>query len=65
MYTSHNVKEMIESVGQTLAAAMPSVSDPQVRQGLDMCLAVLHWAARVTPIEQQLCAQESREMASL
>jgi hypothetical protein len=30
-----------------------------------MCLGVLHWAARVAPVEQQLYAKESREMADL
>jgi len=66
MYDSPNAKDLIASVERVLqGAVLPHVADPLARQKAEMCLAVLHWAGRVVPIEQQLLASETNEMQAL
>jgi hypothetical protein len=66
VYDSPNVRDMLASVEKTLASAVLShIGDPQALQQAQMCMAVLHWAGRLVPVEQQLCLKENREMAEL
>jgi len=66
MYDSPNAKHLIASVEQVLkSTVLPHVADPLARQKAEMCLAVLHWAGRLIPVEQQLLAREADEMQRL
>ena len=66
MYNSPSAKDLIASVEQVFKSdVLPHVTDPLARQRAEMCLAVLHWAGRLVPIEQQLLARETDEMQRL
>lgn len=66
MYTSLNVGRMVAIVANTLSRnVLPHVSDPKAKQDADMCMAVLHWAAQLAPLEQRLYVQECKEMSEL
>jgi uncharacterized protein YllA (UPF0747 family) len=57
---------MLESVVNTLGRnVLPHVKNAKALQDAEMCVAVLKCAGRLVPTEQQLFAQEIREMSDL
>ncbi|XYH93742.1 hypothetical protein ACMHYB_38670 [Sorangium sp. So ce1128] len=66
MYTSPNVAQMLKSVVGTLRRdVLPHVEDPEAVAKAAMCVAILQWAERLAPVEQQLYVREIKEMSDL
>lgn len=63
MYTNPNVNQMLGAVVNTLRQnVLPHIMNPEAVREAEMCLAVLQWAERLAPVEQQLYGQEAGEM---
>ncbi len=66
MYTNPSIKQMLGAVVNTVRQnVLPYIANPEAVRETEMCLAILQWAERLAPVEQQLYAQEASEMRDL